>query len=137
MGASHVMLISIMLTAAGAAVERGDALVPAVSAGVEAMREYGGAGPGDRTMLDALLPALAELEAGHSLAAAAAAARAGSDSTARISRAAAGRSEYVPGNLLVGNPDPGAETIAVVFGALAAADSASPPTRPAADGEHC
>jgi dihydroxyacetone kinase len=136
MGASSGVLISIMLTAAGGAVERGAALVPALSAGVEAMRRYGGAGPGDRTMLDALLPALARLEAGHSLAEAAAAARAGSDSTAGMSHATAGRSAYVPGDRLVGNPDPGAEAIAVVFGALAAEpDGAWSPTPPAAHNE--
>jgi hypothetical protein len=87
-------------------------------------------------MLDALLPALARLEAGHSLAEAAEAARAGSDSTAGMSRATAGRSAYVPGNRLVGNPDPGAEAMAVVFGALAAASvGASRPTPPAAQAE--
>jgi triose/dihydroxyacetone kinase / FAD-AMP lyase (cyclizing) len=85
------------------------------------MQTYGGAGLGDRTMLDALLPALTELEAGHSLAEAAAAARAGADSTARVSRTTVGRSAYLPGSSLAGNPDPGAEAIAVVFAALAGA----------------
>jgi len=124
MGASSGVLISIMLTAAGGAVERGAALLPALRAGIDAMQTYGGAGPGDRTMLDALLPALARLEAGDSLVDAAAAARGGADSTAGISYATAGRSAYVPGDRLVGNPDPGAEAIAVIFAALADADGA-------------
>jgi triose/dihydroxyacetone kinase / FAD-AMP lyase (cyclizing) len=126
MGASSGVLISIMLTAAGGAVERGSALVPALRAGIEAMQKYGGAGPGDRTMLDALLPAWAELEAGRSLAAAATAARGGAHSTAGISRATVGRSAYVPGHRLVGNPDPGAEAVAVVLAAAAVAAEATP-----------
>lgn len=135
MGASSGVLISIMLTAAAGAVERGAALVPALSAGVEAMQTYGGAGPGDRTMLDALLPALGQLEAGHSLAEAAVAARAGADSTAGISKSTAGRSAYLPVDRLVGNPDPGAEAVAVIFGALATDPYGDwTPTRSAAHG---
>ena len=122
MGASSGVLISILLTAAGGAVERGAALPAALRVGAEAMQTYGGAGPGDRTMLDAILPAIAELEAGRPLASAAAAARAGADSTARIARATAGRAAYVPGDRLAGNPDPGAEAVAVILEALAAAD---------------
>ena len=43
------------------------------------MMAYGGAKPGDRTMIDALEPALAALAAGKSLGDAAKAARAGAD----------------------------------------------------------
>jgi triose/dihydroxyacetone kinase / FAD-AMP lyase (cyclizing) len=120
MGASSGVLISIMLTAAGAAVGRGAGLVPALASGVEAMQTYGGARLGDRTMLDALVPAIARLQDGASLAGAAAAARAGAQSTAGISRAAAGRSAYGPSDRLAGVPDPGAEAVSKVFEAIAA-----------------
>jgi triose/dihydroxyacetone kinase / FAD-AMP lyase (cyclizing) len=121
MGGSSGVLISIMLTAAGGAAERGAAIVPALASGIEAMQAYGGSGPGDRTMLDALVPALARLQSGGDLADAAAAARAGARSTAEMTRASAGRSAYVPSGHLAGVPDPGAEAVAVIFEALAAA----------------
>jgi dihydroxyacetone kinase len=82
------------------------------------VQHYGGARLGDRTMLDALIPAIAALPQG--LAAAAAAARAGADHTATITRARAGRSAYVPEHALTGAVDPGAEAVALAFAALAA-----------------
>ena len=71
-------------------------------------------------MIDALLPAANALKAGEKLAAAAAAARRGSDSTASMKIARAGRSSYVPEAALQGVPDPGAVAMASVFEALAA-----------------
>lgn len=82
------------------------------------MQAYGGAHAGDRTMLDALLPAIGSLNAGQSLAAAAAAARAGADAT-RSMKARAGRASYIPAEQLADIPDPGAEAIAVLFESLA------------------
>ncbi|MEM9852687.1 MAG: DAK2 domain-containing protein, partial [Pseudomonadota bacterium] len=72
---------------------------------------------GDRTMIDALAPALGSL--GDGLAAAAVAARAGADGTAGIHTAKAGRAAYVPSENLAGHNDPGAEAVAILFEALA------------------
>ena len=49
----------------------------ALREGIRRIQQYGGASEGDRTMLDALLPAVSSLEAGEGLAGAAAAARRG------------------------------------------------------------
>ena len=85
--------------------------------GLERVMQVGGAAVGDRTMVDALAPALAALPNG--IAAAAVAARNGADSTANIHRAKAGRAAYVPEENLKGNNDPGAEAVALLFDALA------------------
>ena len=119
MGGSSGVLISIMLTATAVALDQGSGFIAALERGGEAMQRYGGAAIGDRTMLDALLPALAQLEAGPGPAAAAAAR--GAATTAAMGRALAGRSAYVPSTNLLGVTDPGAEAVAVVFAAIAAA----------------
>lgn len=123
MGGSSGVLISIMLTAAAVALEQGVDLVAALQRGGEKMQRYGGAALGDRTMLDALLPALAELAAGSGTAVAAATAAEGAAATAAMAQASAGRSAYVPSSHLLGITDPGAEAVAVVFGAVAASFS--------------
>uniref|UniRef100_A0A4W5MMF2 DhaL domain-containing protein n=1 Tax=Hucho hucho TaxID=62062 RepID=A0A4W5MMF2_9TELE len=61
---THLQLYSLFLTAAAALLkDRSDpaAWANAMHAGTDAMRWYGGADPGDRTMLDALCPAVEEL----------------------------------------------------------------------------
>jgi dihydroxyacetone kinase len=84
-------------------------------AGVESIKELGGAAVGDRTMIDALEPAAAA--AGEGLAAAVAAARAGAASTtANVARR--GRSSYL-GDRVRGHPDPGAVAVAVWLTAIA------------------
>lgn len=121
MGGSSGVLISIMLTAAGSAMADGSPAIEALARGLDAMRRYGGARPGDRTMLDALSPAIGALRDGGSLQQAAKAARQGADATARMDAAASGRSAYVPSEHLLGVPDPGAEAISVILGAMAGA----------------
>ena len=64
-------------------------------------------------MIDALAPALEALPGG--LDAAAKAARAGADATARMKSARAGRSSYVSSSHLAGIPDPGAEAVATML----------------------
>ena len=81
------------------------------------MREIGGANPGDRTMVDALLPALDALKDG--LKQAALAARKGADYTATLTTAKAGRATYLNAEQLKGHVDPGAEAVARLFEALA------------------
>jgi DAK2 domain len=77
--------------------------------------EYGGANPGDRTMIDALLPALNALP---DVGKAAKAARTGADATANMTRALAGRSTYVSADKLKGFNDPGAEAVALLLEGL-------------------
>jgi ATP-dependent dihydroxyacetone kinase len=112
MGGSSGVLFAIFFASASQAVTAGKSWQEALQAGLQRMRDYGGANPGDRTMVDALLPALAELQKSGSVAAAAKAARAGADATANMTRARAGRSSYVSESNLKGINDPGAEAIA-------------------------
>ncbi|MBN6152865.1 dihydroxyacetone kinase subunit DhaK [Xanthomonas sp. AmX2] len=116
MGGSSGVLLSILFTTAATELEADRGWVPALQAGVARMQHYGGAQPGDRTMLDALMPALAALQDGG-LAAAAQAARAGADATAQLAQARAGRSAAVPADALRGVVDPGAEAVARAFAA--------------------
>ena len=120
MGGSSGVLLSILFTAAGAALDQRGDLGTALAAGVEKMQAYGGAKPGDRTMIDALVPAIEALQRGESLQQAAQAARNGAEATAALTQANAGRSAYVPESALSGVVDPGAEAVARVFEALAA-----------------
>lgn len=117
MGGSSGVILAIYFNAAGDACANGQTIHQALGEGLRRVSEVGGAQVGDRTMIDALAPALAALDRG--LAAAAAAARAGADSTAAIHRAKAGRAAYVPEKNLRGNNDPGAEAVAILFEGLA------------------
>lgn len=118
MGGSSGVILAIFFCAAGDACAGGKTTSAALLAGLERISQVGGANVGDRTMIDALEPALLELPNGFD--AAANAARTGADSTAKIGRAKAGRSAYVPKENLIGNNDPGAEAVAKLFEGLAA-----------------
>ncbi|WP_420413843.1 dihydroxyacetone kinase subunit DhaK [Roseibium sp.] len=113
MGGSSGVLLAIFFAAAGDASSSGQNSIGALKAGLERVMQVGGAGPGDRTMIDALLPALDALDNG--LEAAASAARQGADATSRITRARAGRASYVSESSLSGYNDPGAEAVALLF----------------------
>ena len=117
MGGSSGVLLAIFFAAAGDAAENGANMVGALSAGLERIQQVGGAKPGDRTMIDALAPALNALSGG--LTAAAKAARVGADHTATITQAKAGRAAYVSADSIRGHNDPGAEAVAVLFEGLA------------------
>ncbi|CAI7848841.1 unnamed protein product [Closterium sp. NIES-53] len=113
----------------------------ALEAAVAAVSLYGGAQAGYRTMLDALLPASATLTssihagepAGAALAAAAQAAAAGAESTKSMP-ALAGRSSYVPAEVLLSVPDPGAMAVAAwLQGAATAMQPPEPAVDPVAD----
>ena len=110
MGGSSGVLLAIFFAAAGDASAGGASWIDALSEGLARVQQVGGAKIGDRTMIDALEPALAVLPLG--VAAAAAAARKGADHTATILRARAGRSAYVNEERLLGHNDPGAEAVA-------------------------
>ena len=113
MGGSSGVLLAIFFAAAGDASASGSDTVDALKAGLERIKQVGGAELGDRTMIDALAPALDALPQG--LAAAGTAARKGADATAEIVLAKAGRASYVSADKLKGHNDPGAEAIARLF----------------------
>jgi ATP-dependent dihydroxyacetone kinase len=119
MGGSSGVLLAILFAAAGTASTKGTPWAHALQTGLTRMMEYGGAKAGDRTMIDALEPALAALAVGKSVGEAALAARKGADATAKMTRARAGRSAYVSGSNLDGNVDPGAEAVARLLEGLA------------------
>ena len=110
MGGSSGVLLAIFFAAAGDASANGSNTVDALQAGLDRIQQVGGAAPGDRTMIDALQPALQALPDG--LDAAAIAARAGAEGTARMTRAKAGRATYLSAEKLAGHNDPGAEAVA-------------------------
>ena len=117
MGGSSGVLLAIFFAAAGDASATGTDAVGSLKAGLERIQQVGGARPGDRTMIDALKPALDALPKG--LPAAAHAAREGADLTATITRAKAGRASYISEAKLAGVNDPGAEAVARLLEQLA------------------
>mgnify|MGYP003624409555 FL=1 len=117
MGGSSGVLLAIFFAAAGDASSSGMPMRAALQTGLDRMRQIGGANPGDRTMVDALIPALDALDAG--LVQAAAAARTGADYTATLTTAKAGRATYINAEQLEGHVDPGAEAVARLFEHLA------------------
>ncbi len=117
MGGSSGVIMAIYFGATGDACANGKTVPEALKAGLRRISEVGGARAGDRTMIDALAPALDALPEG--LDAAANAAREGADATSKIGRAKAGRASYVPEENLVGHNDPGAEAVARIFEGLA------------------
>lgn len=115
MGGSSGVLMSIFFTAAGQKVEEGKPVADALLFGLERMKHYGGADLGDRTMIDALQPALEALGKKGDVKAAAK----GAKETASMKKANAGRSSYLSSNSLKGVKDPGAVAVEKVFEALA------------------
>ena len=118
MGGSSGVLLAIFFTAAGDAASGGQPRVAALKEGLNRMQTIGGAQLGDRTMVDALKPALDALDDGY--AAAAEAARKGAVHTSTIVKAKVGRASYINADQLNGHIDPGAEAVARLFESLAA-----------------
>ncbi len=121
-----------LLRAAAALPQDGAALTAptvaqALQAAVDAIMAVGGAQPGDRTMLDAMVPATQALASATDLAtglrAAVDAARAGAQATAQ-GVARRGRASYL-GERAIGHPDPGACAVVVWLEVLAAQASAA------------
>lgn len=90
-------------------------LAQALGEGVAAVAQLGGAQTGDKTMLDALLPAVEALAT--SFEAGADAARAGALATVPL-QARKGRASYL-GERSIGHQDPGATSSALLISALA------------------
>jgi dihydroxyacetone kinase len=116
MGGSSGVLLAILFAAASDASSKGLDVAESLLEGLSRMQEIGGAGIGDRTMVDALLPALLALKLG--LPQAAKAARQGANNTATMLKARSGRASYVGADQLAGHVDPGAEAAARLFEAL-------------------
>ena len=113
MGGSSGVLLAIFFSATADAASNGLPMRESLQAGLKRMQEIGGANLGDRTMIDALAPALEALENG--IPAAAKAARQGANHTATILQAKAGRAAYLNAQQLEGYADPGAEAVAPTF----------------------
>ncbi|MER7918351.1 MULTISPECIES: dihydroxyacetone kinase subunit DhaL [unclassified Streptomyces] len=93
----------------------GEQLAEALRTGVQGVMKLGGAAAGDKTMVDALLPAVDAL--GDGFAAARAAAEQGAEATVPL-LAHKGRASYL-GERSVGHQDPGATSSALLMAALA------------------
>lgn len=123
MGGTSGVLYDIFFTAAADKLNKlakdkppsAEVVLVGFSAGVHAMMQYGGARAGDRTMLDALVPALSmagiaqlgKKPTTEVASEAAKAAKAGAMDTKNMT-ARAGRSSYVNKDVLKETPDPGA-----------------------------
>jgi dihydroxyacetone kinase-like protein len=92
-------------------------LAEALRAGVDAVMTLGGAAPGDKTMIDALVPAVDAL--GDSFTAARTAAEEGAVATTPL-QARKGRASYL-GERSIGHQDPGATSAALLVAGLAEA----------------
>jgi dihydroxyacetone kinase-like protein len=107
----------------GKTLREGGSVADGLQAALDGVRRLGQADVGDKTLVDALAPAVVAYAAaagdGEAAAAqaAAAAARAGADSTVPL-RARKGRASYL-GERSVGHPDPGATSTALILRALA------------------
>jgi dihydroxyacetone kinase-like protein len=128
-GGASGPLYGMALRQAGKALgETADAGLPELAASLEAalagVQKLGAAREGEKTMVDALAPAVAALQksvsdgadAADALAAAAAAATAGAQATISM-QALKGRASYL-GPRSVGHEDPGAASTAIIMGAL-------------------
>jgi dihydroxyacetone kinase-like protein len=111
----------------------GPALAEALDGAVQAMQKLGGAQPGDKTMIDALVPAVGALRAGiedgrsaaDALTAALTAAEAGRDATIPL-QARKGRASYL-GERSIGHQDAGATSAVYILRALEEAVRADAP----------
>jgi dihydroxyacetone kinase-like protein len=95
-----------------------DQFARALRDGVDAVMALGGAAPGDKTMIDALVPAVDAL--GDGFAAARAAAEEGALATTPL-QARKGRASYL-GERSIGHQDPGATSSALLIAGLAEAN---------------
>ncbi|MEU6551399.1 dihydroxyacetone kinase subunit DhaL [Streptomyces sp. NPDC046915] len=98
-----------------------DEFAGALRAGVDGVMALGGAAPGDKTMIDALVPAVDAL--GDGFGAARSAAEEGAEATIPL-QARKGRASYL-GERSIGHQDPGATSSALLIAALVQAAEAA------------
>lgn len=129
MGGSSGAMFSILFEAAAVEIEKASEITAslcgkAFNVGLNAILKYGRAQPGDRTLVDALSPAISSfsstLESSKSaykaLEAATCSAENGAKATLTMT-ASAGRASYVPSSELR-HPDPGAHAIGIIMRAV-------------------
>jgi dihydroxyacetone kinase len=114
MGGSLGVLLAIFFSATADATSSGMPMIASFKNGLKRMQQIGGGSLGDRSMLDALIPALDVLE-NDGLQIAAKAARKGAIHTSKIVHAKVGRASYFNAEQLLGHIDPGAEAVARLF----------------------
>lgn len=123
-GSTGPLLGSFFMGLSDGAADRHDldhsALVSTMEAGVKKLHKQSRANIGDKTMMDAFLPALDALKASPpergskaALAAAAEAAAAGAEATKNM-KAKFGRARNL-GDRVIGHPDPGAVSVSLIF----------------------
>lgn len=117
-GGTSGVLLSLLFSHTGNALERGLNLAPALKEGVETMAKYAGSRPGDRSLLDALIPAIEALEENADIQIAALAARKGANATSSMI-AKVGRAANVDPRFYREFNDSGAEATAIIFECLA------------------
>src|SRR5205085_11504543 len=107
----------------GRSLQQGQSFADGLRAALDGVRKLGRAAPGEKTMVDALAPAVAAY-ADAADRGEAAAARAAADAAEEGARATVplqarkGRASYL-GERSIGHPDPGATSTALIFAALA------------------
>jgi dihydroxyacetone kinase-like protein len=116
-GASGPVYATAVMAVAGVVRGGGDSALACAEAAEDAIAQLGHATPGDKTVLDALHPAVAVLRSRGDLRLAAQAARKGAEATAQMV-AAVGRASRL-GERSRGVADPGATSLAIILGALA------------------
>lgn len=99
-----------------------DTFCQGLAPGLAAIQRVGGAAPGDRTLVDALYPAVQAISSSGSLSEAASAATEGARRTANLV-ARRGRASYV-GQRAIGTADPGAVGVALFLNSAAEATGA-------------
>jgi len=123
MGGTSGAIFSLLFTASAKALKANSSISQALLDGIAAVKKYGAAEEGDRTLLDALCPAANVLQnnAASSLTYAwkdvASAALDGAEMT-KTMVAKAGRSSYIAASNLTA-PDPGAVAVAMIFVSIA------------------
>jgi dihydroxyacetone kinase len=117
LGGSSGPLYAILFLRCGTVLESSPSISPAqwvqaLEQGCRAISELGGAKPGDRTMLDALVPFVNKLKQNpEAVLAAVEAAEQGAAATAQM-KPKLGRSSYL-GDRVLGYPDPGARAVCI------------------------
>ena len=123
MGGTSGAIFSLLLTASAKCLNVNSSISQALLDGIKAVKKYGAAEEGDRTLLDALCPGANALQQtpstsiGSSWKDAAEAASDGAQKTTKMA-AKAGRSSYIAASNLTA-PDPGAIAVALIFESIA------------------
>jgi dihydroxyacetone kinase len=113
-GGTIGVLAAIFFTASARALASGKPPASALLCGLASLQAASGAKLGDRTLVDALAPALDALaHANSDLSAAAQAAGRGAQSTATMPRARVGRAQHISG--ILNTVDAGAQAVAWIF----------------------